>query len=230
MSGTLILAIAAFGSVSSLIALVYLLSGSRTPQIDTRLADVSQRPAERKPAMPAAIEFLSNLGKKVMPDQEGKRDRTRASLLQAGFYRQYASPTFYGLRFLLVIPPILVGMVLAALDVLPQSALLAVLRHPDPPPLFVIEEIENGLDPRTVHLVVEEIRAAIETRKTQVILTTHSPYLLDLLDLSHIVVVEREAGQPVFRRPDAAKLASWSKSFAPGRLYTMGRLTRGDRK
>ena len=36
-------------------------------------------------------------------------------------------------------------------------ALLACLRHPDPPPLLVVEEIENGLDPRTIHLLVEEI-------------------------------------------------------------------------
>jgi predicted ATPase len=107
-------------------------------------------------------------------------------------------------------------------------ALLAALRHPDPPSLLVIEEIENGLDPRTVHMIVEEIRAAIGARKTQIILTTHSPYLLDLLDLSHIVVVEREEGQPVFRRPDKEALAAWSKSFAPGQLYTMGRLTRDE--
>jgi len=106
-------------------------------------------------------------------------------------------------------------------------ALLAALRHPKPPPLLVIEEIENGLDPRTLHLVVEEIRAAITARTTQVIITTHSPYLLDLLDLSHIVVVERDKGQPVFRRPDATQLTEWSKSFSPGRLYTMGRLTGG---
>ena len=106
-------------------------------------------------------------------------------------------------------------------------ALLACLRHPTPPPLLVIEEIENGLDPRTLHLVVEEIRAAITAGTTQVILTTHSPYLLDLLDLSHLVVVERENGQPVFRRPDAEQLVEWSKSFSPGRLYTMGKLTGG---
>jgi predicted ATPase len=106
-------------------------------------------------------------------------------------------------------------------------ALLATLRHPQPPPLLVVEEIENGLDPRTLHLVVEEIRAAISAGTTQVILTTHSPYLLDLLDLSHIVVVERDEGQPVFRRPDAKQLEEWSKSFSPGRLYTMGRLTGG---
>jgi predicted ATPase len=105
-------------------------------------------------------------------------------------------------------------------------ALLACLRHPNPPPLLVVEEIENGLDPSTLHLLVEEIRSVITAGTTQVILTTHSPYLLDLLDLSHIIVVEREDGQPVFRRPDGKELAAWSKSFSPGRLYTMGRLTR----
>jgi predicted ATPase len=106
--------------------------------------------------------------------------------------------------------------------------LLACLRHPEPPPLLVVEEVENGLDPRTLHLLVEEIRAAVDTDKTQVILTTHSPYLLDLLDVSQIVVVERLEGQPTFTRPDKAALAHWVESFSPGRLYTMGRLTRGD--
>jgi len=106
-------------------------------------------------------------------------------------------------------------------------ALLACLRHPEPPPVLVIEEIENGFDPRTIHLVVEEIRAAITAGTTQVIITTHSPYLLDLLDLSHVVVVERVDGQSTFHRPNEAELAEWSKSFSPGRLYTMGRLMRG---
>ena len=107
-------------------------------------------------------------------------------------------------------------------------ALLACLRHPQPPRLLIVEEIENGLDPRTVNLLVEELRAAAERKSTQVIFTTHSPYLLDLLDLSHIVVVEREEGQPVFRRPaDREDLRTWAESFAPGSLYTMGRLTNG---
>lgn len=108
-------------------------------------------------------------------------------------------------------------------------ALLAVLRHPDPPPLLVVEELENGLDPRTLNMVVEEIRTATTAGRTQVIVTTHSPYLLDLLDLSQIVVVEGEDGETVFRRPDEKGLAEWSKSFSPGRLYTMGRLTGDER-
>ena len=105
-------------------------------------------------------------------------------------------------------------------------ALLALLRHPIPPPLIVVEEIENGLDPRSIHLLVEEIRTAVLNGVTQVILTTHSPYLLDLLKLDQLVLVARdEKGEPRFHRPDDdAKLNEWAKDFAPGRLYTMGTL------
>lgn len=105
-------------------------------------------------------------------------------------------------------------------------ALLALLRHPTPPPLLVVEEIENGLDPRSIHLLVEEIHNAVLVGTTQVVLTTHSPYLLDLLKLDQLVLVVRdEAGEPRFHRlADDTKLASWAEEFAPGRLYTMGSL------
>lgn len=108
------------------------------------------------------------------------------------------------------------------------TALLAVLRHPTPPSVLFVEELENGLDPRTLHLVVEEIRQFVESGRGQVVITTHSPYLLDLLPLSQIVVVERDKkGAPTFRRPDSdKKLKAWAKDFAPGQLYTMGKLTR----
>ena len=104
-------------------------------------------------------------------------------------------------------------------------ALLALLRSPAPPPLIVVEEIENGLDPRSVNLILQEIRGAVESGRTQVIVTTHSPYLLDLLDLSHLVLCERVEGQPVFVRPQDRKgLRDWAKSFAPGQLYVMDRM------
>ncbi|HUY31879.1 MAG TPA: AAA family ATPase [Pirellulales bacterium] len=104
-------------------------------------------------------------------------------------------------------------------------ALLALLRHPNPPPLLVIEEIENGLDPRTIHLLVDEIHSAVESGRTQVILTTHSPYLLDLLPLSSIMLVERVGGEPKFTRPaEIAEVRQWAKRFAPGQLYTAARL------
>lgn len=105
-------------------------------------------------------------------------------------------------------------------------ALLATLRHPQPPPLVLVEEIENGLDPRSIHLLVEEFRTAVLTGVTQVVLTTHSPYLLDLLKLDQLVLVTRDdAGEPRFHRPASDEgLQHWAREFAPGRLYTMGTL------
>jgi predicted ATPase len=104
-------------------------------------------------------------------------------------------------------------------------ALLAVFRHPEPPPLIIIEEIENGLDPRSIHVILEEIRYLVSSGKSQVILTTHSPYLLDLVPLESIIFVERNAdGEPKFFRPaEEENVQKWSDNFAPGRLYTMGR-------
>jgi predicted ATPase len=107
-------------------------------------------------------------------------------------------------------------------------ALLAVLRNPEPPPLLIVEEIENGLDPRTIHLVLDEIRSAVQDGQSQVILTTHSPYLLDLLPIQTLVLVEREhGGDPIFWRPASNKeVLEWTANFAPGQLYTKGRFRR----
>ncbi|OGR07612.1 MAG: hypothetical protein A2511_13555 [Deltaproteobacteria bacterium RIFOXYD12_FULL_50_9] len=107
-------------------------------------------------------------------------------------------------------------------------ALLAVLRNPNPPRVLIIEEIENGLDPRTIHLVLEEIRIAVQSGQTQVIMTTHSPYVLNLLPLPTIVLVERDTGgDPVFWRPAGEHdVQEWAKRFTPGELYTTGRFRR----
>jgi len=106
-------------------------------------------------------------------------------------------------------------------------AILAVLRHPNAPRLVFIEEVENGLDPRTLNLILDEIQRATESGRTQVVCTTHSPYFLDLLHLSQIILVERNAdGEPTFTRPDPVALETWKNRFAPGKLYTMGVLNR----
>lgn len=60
------------------------------------------------------------------------------------------------------------------------TALLAVLLRTRPAPLVMIEEVENGFDPWTLKFVVEELVAATE-RGTQVVVTSHSPFLMNLL-------------------------------------------------
>jgi predicted ATPase len=101
-------------------------------------------------------------------------------------------------------------------------AILAVLRHPEPPALLVVEEIENSLDPRTLALVIDEIRRAVKAGRTQVILTTHSPLLLDLVLLEHLIFVERpDGGPPRFRRPaDSEDIRRFERSFSLGEMLS----------
>ena len=104
-------------------------------------------------------------------------------------------------------------------------ALLAIFNSPAMPPVVFIEEIENGLDPRTLNLLVEEIRGVLPDQ--QVIVTTHSPYFLDLVALQHIVVAERKEGKTTYYRPDDdERLNAWKEKFSAGNLYTMNKLTR----
>lgn len=111
-----------------------------------------------------------------------------------------------------------------SLRVLP---LIATLLDPDPPPVMFIEEVENGLDPRTVGLVVDLMRAAAQSGRSQIIATTHSPYLLDMLDLDDVLLCERGDKGPAFSWPASrAEMQTWRHSFMPGRLYTMNALQR----
>jgi predicted ATPase len=106
-----------------------------------------------------------------------------------------------------------------SLRVLP---LLALLLDPQPPRLILIEELENGLDPRTVSLLVDIMRDAAASGRTQIIATTHSPYLLDMLSVDDLLVCERYAEGPKFWWPGGHEdLRHWRDQFTAGRLYTM---------
>lgn len=111
-----------------------------------------------------------------------------------------------------------------SLRVLP---LIAALLDPDPSPVLFIEEVENGLDPRTVGLVVDLMKAVANSGRSQVIATTHSPYLLDMLGLEDVLLCERGPKGPAFSWPASrAEMAQWRDRFMPGRLYTMNALQR----
>ncbi len=83
---------------------------------------------------------------------------------------------------------------------------VALAHHPNPPELALIEEPENGVHPKRLKDIVALLRSLSEGklsgRPVQVILTTHSPYLLDQIRLPQDQVI-------VFRRePDGSRSAS----------------------
>ena len=67
---------------------------------------------------------------------------------------------------------------------------LIMLYDPAPPPFIGVEEPENFLHPRLLHELAEECRAASE--RTQLLITTHSPFFLNALHPSEVWVLWRD--------------------------------------
>ena len=100
------------------------------------------------------------------------------------------------------------------------TALLALLAHDPPPSLLCIEEIENGLDPWTVKGMLNHLQSA-QDRGTQVILTTHSPWLLDHIDMQSILRVRRDGGETVYEHfASLAEVQDFSPNTPAGTRYT----------
>lgn len=72
---------------------------------------------------------------------------------------------------------------------LKMLAYLTLLYDPDPPKLIGIEEPENYLHPRLLPELAEECRLAAE--RTQLIVTTHSPFIIDPLKPEGVRVLYR---------------------------------------
>jgi predicted ATPase len=97
--------------------------------------------------------------------------------------------------------------------------LLAILANPNPPPLIAIDEPETGLHPSMLRIVAEYARDA--ANRTQVILTTHSPELLDAFgdEPPTTTVVEWQGGQTGLRVLHGDNLDYWLKKYTLGELY-----------
>ena len=82
---------------------------------------------------------------------------------------------------------------------LKMLAYLVLLHDPEPPPFIGIEEPENFLHPRLLPELAEECRATCE--RTQLLVTTHSPFFLDGLRPEEVRVLWRDdAGHTQARR------------------------------
>jgi predicted ATPase len=61
-------------------------------------------------------------------------------------------------------------------------AVLAALLGPEPAQLYFFEELENGLHPARLHLLIDLIERRVARGDMQIVATTHSPQLLRLLN------------------------------------------------
>lgn len=100
------------------------------------------------------------------------------------------------------------------------TALLALLKREPSPSVICIEEIENGLDPWSVQMIIMQLQDAA-ARGVQIILTTHSPWLLDHVPLDTIVLVRRLEGDTQYQRfADVEEVQKFDPSLPAGIRYS----------
>ena len=102
--------------------------------------------------------------------------------------------------------------------------LLAILCHPNPPPLVCIEEPELGLHPDILPTIAGLLREASE--RCQVIVTTHSDVLVDAMtDTPEAVLIcEKHEGATRLRRLSRPDVAVWLERYRLGELWTRGEI------
>jgi len=100
---------------------------------------------------------------------------------------------------------------------------LAALFSPDPPALACFEEPENCIHPGLLELLVDVLKSA--SRKIQVLVTTHSPDLLNYLDPEDLMIVEKKDGKTQCREAkDVAGVKEALKTLGLGELWYSGHL------
>ncbi len=108
-------------------------------------------------------------------------------------------------------------------------AYLTVLYDPDPAPIIGIEEPENQLHPKLLYPLAEEARAAAE--RSQLLVTTHSPYFADALRSPELWALYRdeEGFTKTARAADLPQLAAMVEAGGLlGNLWMEGYFGLGD--
>jgi predicted ATPase len=104
--------------------------------------------------------------------------------------------------------------------------LLALLYDPNPAALTCVEEIDHGLHPQALEMLVERLREASD--RTQFLIATHSPALADRLKPDELIVCERRPDGsseiPALSTPEVERIVAASEGLPLGDLWFSGAL------
>jgi predicted ATPase len=95
--------------------------------------------------------------------------------------------------------------------------LVTALLQPNPPSTMLFDEPELGLHPYALNLATSLLREA--GIRSQVIVSTQSPHLVDAFEAEDIVVVERAEGASTFTRLKPQRLTTWLEKYSLGELW-----------
>ncbi|HEV7226389.1 MAG TPA: ATP-binding protein [Pirellulales bacterium] len=102
-------------------------------------------------------------------------------------------------------------------------AYLTVLYLPQPPRMLLVEEPENGIHPKRLQDVLSILRDVVsEQSQCQVILTTHSPYVVDLFQPEEVTLCQKTVGGSIAvrRLSDSQAVREQLDVFTLGEIWT----------
>lgn len=102
-------------------------------------------------------------------------------------------------------------------------AYLTLLHLPQPPRVILVEEPENGVHPRRLRDVLAILRRLVgEQSRSQVILTTHSPYVVDLFQPEEVSLCQRQpdGSVSVHRLSESRAVHEQLSVFELGEIWT----------
>lgn len=95
--------------------------------------------------------------------------------------------------------------------------LAVALSQPVPPPIIIVDEPELGLHPMALELFAAMVRQA--SAKSQIILSTQSPTLLNHFEPDEIIVAQRDGAESTFSRLNEKELEAWLADYTLGDLW-----------
>ena len=100
---------------------------------------------------------------------------------------------------------------------------LAVCYNPVPPRILLVEEPETGIHHSRLKEVIQTLRGLVDGKGVQVIMTTHSPYLLDEAEMNEVHVFEKDAEGAVHAKKllDYEGAAEISNMFSTGEKWSL---------
>jgi predicted ATPase len=102
--------------------------------------------------------------------------------------------------------------------------ILTILASPAPSPIIAIDEPETGLHPSMLPIIAEYAKDA--SNRSQIILTTHSPQLLDAFNdiKPTTTIIKWNAGETFLKTLAGEDLEYWLASYSLGALFRSGEL------
>lgn len=116
-------------------------------------------------------------------------------------------------------------------------ALLCIINQPNPPKLLLLEEPEKGIHPRRIFEVIQFVFRLAEEKDVQVIMTTHSPIVVDMFKdmpesvfifdkdeegATHVKNLQRDVIEPETEKSKALGIEPHHYTDSLGDAWTVG--------